>query len=108
MKSSLTQYQLYDLIENANLDLHNLTDHQRLLICYAAEPGQWIRATEMFLRGIDAVHTIPSDQVVTLQGICQAYREHDNLTGRQQMYVSSRLIEHWAQLGVEMRATILY
>ena len=107
MQLQLTQYQLYDLIENAHLDLNDLTDNMRYLIGHAAEPDQWIRATEMFLRGIDARHNIPGKTIHSLQDICYSYKETPVLSNKQIIFISSKLIDHWDQLDVEMRATIL-
>ena len=107
MQSHLTQYQLYDLIENANLDLNYITDNMRYLIGHAAKPEQWICATEMFLRGIDARHNIPAKTIYSLQDICYSYKETHKLTTSQQLFISNSLIDQWDQLGVEMRATIL-
>lgn len=105
--STITQNQLYEVIENAHLDLNVLNDQMRYLICKAASPEQWIRATELFLRSCGSRHTIPGLVIFKLTGICQDYKDHGTITLRQQMFVTSKLIDHWDQLGVEMRATIL-
>ena len=97
---------IYDLIEECNLSRQDLTKDHRYQIAQCYTDNEWIRAIEVFLRGISNQHQVIGKDVETLWGISDWYKEHEVLTLKQRIWISSCLIDNWDQLGIEMRARI--
>lgn len=95
---------IYHLLEEANLELAHLTPHMRYLITQEFSDSEWVRAARYFLRGIGNQHTLTGEQVLTLQGIADYYREHHQITPRQSGYVSNTLVNNWHQISYEYRS----
>ena len=99
-----TTMKIYHLLEEANLELPNLTPQMRYLITQEFSGGEWVRAALYFLRGIGNQHTLTGEQVLTLQGIADYYREHHRITPKQSVYVSNTLVDNWHQISYEYRS----
>lgn len=99
-----TTMKIYHLLEEANLELPNLTPQMRYLINQEFSEGEWVRAALYFLRGIGNQHTLTGKQITTLQGVADYYREHHQITPKQSVYVSNCLVDNWHQISYEYRS----
>jgi hypothetical protein len=98
---------LVELIENLSLDQDPIPDsiiNQAIRENYSDRDITHL--IEVFLRGIGSSHRVPGDCVQTLWGIQDYYCQHHQLTPRQRVYVTHKILDHWHQLGVEMRAIL--
>ena len=98
---------LVELIENLSLDRDLIPDsviNQAIRENYS-DPDI-THLIEVFLRGIGSHSSVPGDCVQTLWGIQDYYHQHHSLTPRQRVYATHKILEHWTQVGVEMRAVL--
>lgn len=102
-----TNMKIYQLLEEANIEQHTLSDNDKYLIANEFADNKWVDATKMYLRGIDRQHLVPGDTLLTMAGICDHWREHQAITPRQRMFLVHNLIAYWDQLSLESRAWVL-
>ena len=95
---------IYHLIEQANIDVADLTPELRYQINQAFEPKQWVRAAKFFLRGISNQHNLTGELIFKLRDICWDYDQHNTLSLTQLMFVSNNLVDHWDQISYEYRS----
>jgi hypothetical protein len=95
---------IYHLIEQANIDVADLTPELRYEINQAFDTRQWIRAAKYFLRGISNQHNLTGELVFKLRDICWDYEQHQSVTPTQSMFVSNNLVDHWDQISYEYRS----
>lgn len=98
--------QLSDLLEEANLDRSMLTQQMRYDISRLFDDRDWIRAVEVFLRGIGKTSQTPTRIIRVFWDISEFYKITQILTHKQRIWISSNLIDYWDQVGVDMRAQL--
>jgi len=95
---------IVDFIEEINLDKKKLTEDLRYQIASEYSDDEWIKATNIFLNGIENKHTVEGKVIWNLTDICYVYkRENISLTNKQRIYISSNLIDNWDQLSLMTR-----
>lgn len=98
---------LYDFFEELHLEKQNITDQFVYEITKQIPSSDLIRITNKWLVGISNKHQVSGQVVITMQGICDYYREHRSLTKKQEIYVVNNLIRYWDQIGLEMRMDMM-
>lgn len=98
---------LYDFFEELHLEKQNINDQFVYEITKQIPTSDLIRITNKWLIGISNKHQVPGKIVITMQGICDYYREHQSLTMKQEIYVVNNLIRYWDQIGLEMRMDMM-
>jgi len=98
---------LYDFFEELNLEKQNITDELIYQITNELTHSDLINLTNKWLVGISNKHQVPGQVVLTMQGICDFYRECHDLTTKQQIFVVSNLVRYWDQIGLEMRMDMM-
>lgn len=98
---------LYDFFEELHLEKQNITDQFVYEITKQIPASDLIRITNKWLVGISNKHQVSGQVVITMQGICDYYREHCSLTKKQEIYVVNNLIRYWDQMGLEMRMDMM-
>lgn len=98
---------LADILEEMNLD-RDLISHAMIYeIAKHYGQNQWVDVTKIFLRGVARNHVIPGKVLLTMAGICDHYREHTEITNRQQLYLVFNLMQYWDQMSCEMRGALM-
>ena len=98
---------LYDFFEELNLEKQNITDQFVYEITKQIPASDLIKITNKWLVGISNKHQVSGQVVLTMQGICDFYRENKSLTKKQEIYVVNSLIRYWDQIGLEMRMDMM-
>jgi hypothetical protein len=98
---------LPELIENLSLDLEDLNRtaiNQVINQVYSCE--DLINLCEIFLRGIGKQHQVNGHVISTLWGIQDYYRQYQDLTPKQRVYVIQNILNNWNQVGLDMRCQL--
>jgi len=98
---------LYDFFEELNLEKQKVTDELVYQITGVISDNDLIALTNKWLIGISNKHQVPSKVVLTMQGICDFYRECQDLTTKQRIFVINNLIRYWDQMGLSMRMEMM-
>lgn len=97
----------YELMEYISVNELDVPDDIAWKLINEYSDSQWIRCTEIFLRGIGARHSINGSIIATLQGIMDWYREKQVLTNKQKFYIFYNILNNWNQIGIDMRSTLM-
>jgi hypothetical protein len=98
---------LYDFFEECSLEKQNITDQFVYEITNQIPASDLIKITNKWLVGISNKHQIPGKVILTMQGICDFYRECHDLTPKQRVFVINNLIRYWDQINCESRANMM-
>ena len=99
---------IYDLLETLNLDYPNLSEQQIWQVYEEYNTKQWIDATHRYLKELDRYHQVPGKVIHTLWGVCDYYREHQELTAKQAVYLVANLVRYWDQMSCLGRSQIYF
>jgi hypothetical protein len=97
---------IYDKIEICWLEKNNITDAEIYEVLQSISDQELCNASGVFLRGIDTRHQVPGKVVHTFSGMCEWYREHEEYTNRQRVWIIRNLIDHWDQIGLQTRSAM--
>jgi hypothetical protein len=97
---------IYDFIENCYVDRHLLDESIRVQIPGAYEDQQWIRVSQVFVRGLDRTHQIPGKVIYSILDICEQFRQTETLSPKQQHFLAQNLIDYWDQMSCEARSKL--
>ena len=106
LKGKSMNTQLSNLLEEANLELSSITDPVLFEIANSFDDREWVRAVEVFLRGIGSTSHVPGKVVSTLWNMSTWYQENRMFTNKQRIWISGHLIRYWDQLSVDMRSVL--
>lgn len=98
---------LVDVIDNLSLDLDQLDRdviNREIVANYSDH--DLVNLTRTFLRGIGNRHTVPGGLIWSLADMADQYSETGQLSPKQRIYIIQNILEHWHQIGVEMRAEL--
>lgn len=98
---------VYDFFEELNLEKQYVSDELIYEISETISYNSLIDITKKWLVGISNKHQVPSKVVLTMQGICDFYRECGDLTTKQRVFIVSNLIRYWDQIGLSMRMEMM-
>ena len=99
---------LIELIEHLHLDLKQLDQNvinNEIIANYS--DNDLVRLVEVFLRGIGSRHQIDGNTVYTLHDMCDYYREFNEFSRKQQVYIIQNVLKYWDQLSLESRAILM-
>ena len=105
-KGITMNYQLMNLLEEANLEKHNLNDSILYEITNQFEDKELLRAATIFLRGIGKGSQTPGKIIDRMWSMCSWYEENRMFTHKQRIWITGNLIEYWDQMDIEMRSTL--
>lgn len=95
---------LPELIENLHLDLDQLNRdviNREIIANYSDKDLD--RLILIFLEGIGARHHVPGTIVYTLADMSYQFKDYQEYTPKQQVYIIQNILENWNQLGLDMR-----
>ena len=95
---------IYHIIEQAHIELDNLTPELRWEINQAFTQDQWVQATKYWLRGISDQHSLDGKLIAQMRDICWDYDRWDTMTPTQCLFLSNNLMDHWDQVSYESRS----
>jgi hypothetical protein len=99
---------LTQVIEQAYWDQKHLDANDRWIIAQAFAKREWVALTTQFLENLDPHHTLVGTTVNTLCGICDYWRECQDLTPTQLMFLVHHVIENWHQTSYAYRSRCVY
>jgi hypothetical protein len=100
--------QLPELFENLSLDLAMLDRdviNREIVANYSDQ--DLMNLTRIFLQGIGNRHTVPGALIWSLTDMCDQYQNTHSFSPKQRIYIIQNILEHWHQISVEMRATLM-
>lgn len=97
---------LYELIEEFNLERYKLTPDMRYEIADSLTDNEILRLVNVFLKGISNKHQVPGRVIEVLMGIAQWHFKNELITRDQKIYAVSNIIDHWHQMSCESRALL--
>ena len=98
---------IYELLEEANLSKHHLSDNLINQILNSYEFEKWREVGVVFLKGLDKNHQIPGKDIMTFIGIIDVNQKDIPLTHKQKWFFINRLIWNWDQMSCEARANLV-
>ena len=98
---------LYDFFEECSLEKHRTSPEWIYQVSSQIPDRDLIKLTNKWLVGILNKHQVPGQVVLTMQGICDFYRERKELTKKQRIFVVGNLIDYWDQMGLSMRMEMM-
>ena len=98
---------LYDFFEECSLEKQKITPEWIYQANDYISDYDLVKVANKWLIGISNKHQVPGKVVLTVAGICDFYKEHNNLTTKQKTFLIGNLIQYWDQIGLLMRSQIL-
>jgi hypothetical protein len=106
IKGITMNYQLLNLLEEANIEKQTITDPVLFEITNQFEDKELLRASTIFLRGIGKGSQTPAKVIDKMWSMGSWYEENRMFTHKQRIWITGNLIEYWDQMDIEMRATL--